>query len=243
MTTVVAVIACLNEQNSIASIIGDAQRAGARCVVSDGQSTDDTALRASQLAADVVQGEPGRARQLNRGAQYALEVEPEADWLLFLHADVRLPHGETLKQWIAQTERAGAQWARFDVQLDWQGRPIDIVIRCALPICAWLMNTRSALSGICTGDQGLLVNRSLFDRVGGFPDIALMEDIDMSVALKRAAGHPCRLRSRIKANSRRWERDGFFRTMAAMWWFRWRYFLGASASDLHREYYRKSEMG
>jgi len=239
MAKVVAVIAGLDEQASIGSIIADAQRAGARCVLSDGHSTDDTVARAVHAGAQVVQGEAGRARQLNRGAQYALSLEPDVDWLLFLHADVRLPTNETLENWITQTEHGAAQWARFDVQLDWQGRPIDIVIRCALPICAWLMNTRSALSGICTGDQGLLVKRSLFERIGGYPDIALMEDIEISAALKRVAGHPHRLRSRIKANSRRWERDGFFRTMAAMWWFRLRYYLGASASDLQREYYQK----
>lgn len=238
MARVVAVIAALNECCSIGTVIADAQRAGARCVLSDGGSTDDTVTRSIRLGADIVQGKPGRAIQLNRGAQHALRLEPDVEWLLFLHADVRLPVGETLEHWIAQTEHADAQWARFDVQLDYQGRPIDIVIRCALPICAWLMNTRSALSGICTGDQGLLVKRAMFETVGGFPDLALMEDIEISAALKKAAGRPHRLRSRIKANSRRWERDGFFRTVAAMWWLRLRYFLGASASDLAREYYR-----
>ncbi len=240
MTSVVAIIAGLNEQASIAFVIRDVQRAGAYCVLSDGESCDQTVARATALDADVIVGAPGRASQLNRGAHHAMAQHPAAQWLLFLHADVRLPDAEQAANWIAQTMQSGAAWARFDVQLDWQHRPIGIVTRCALPIIGWLMNTRSAMSGICTGDQGLLIRRELFNAVGGYPDIALMEDIDISAALKREAGPPYRLRSRLRVSSRRWERDGVFRTIGSMWWFRLRYFMGTPAEQLHREYYRKS---
>jgi GT2 family glycosyltransferase len=100
-----------------------------------------------------------------------------------------------------------------------------------------LMNRRSRLTGIATGDQALFVRRDVFERAGGFPEIALMEDIALSRRLKRAARPACP-RARVVASSRRWEENGIVRTILLMWWLRLRYFFGADPADLVRVYYR-----
>ena len=99
------------------------------------------------------------------------------------------------------------------------------------------MNFRSRLTGIATGDQGIFVRRSLFERVGGFPAIALMEDIALSRLLKRHSRPVC-LRQRLQTSSRRWEGDGILRTILLMWRLRLAYFLGADPARLARIYYR-----
>lgn len=97
------------------------------------------------------------------------------------------------------------------------------------------MNWRSRLTGIATGDQAIFVTRDRFREVGGYPEIALMEDVALSKALRRL-GSPVCLRGRVTTSSRRWERDGVVRTVLLMWSLRLRYFLGADPSDLARRY-------
>ena len=97
------------------------------------------------------------------------------------------------------------------------------------------MNLRSRLSGIATGDQAIFVSRAAFREAGGFPDIALMEDIALSRAL-RARSHPACLRAPVVTSSRRWERNGIARTIVLMWQMRLRYALGADPNDLARQY-------
>ena len=97
------------------------------------------------------------------------------------------------------------------------------------------MNTRSRLTGIATGDQAMFVTCQLFERAGGFPKIALMEDIAFSKKLKNFCRPIC-YRNKVLTSSRRWQRLGIIRTILNMWSLRLRYTLGASPEKLAREY-------
>jgi hypothetical protein len=105
-----------------------------------------------------------------------------------------------------------------------------------LRVVARLMTWRSRLSGIATGDQAIFVRRGTFEAVGGYPEIPLMEDIALSAALKRV-GRPLVLAAPVTTSSRRWERDGVWRTILLMWRLRLAYACGADPRDLVRRYY------
>lgn len=190
-------------------------------IVVDGGSRDGTPRAAHPLSDRVLDAPRGRARQMNAGAEAA-----RGRVLLFLHADTRLPRG-----WVAMVrdalETRAREWGRFDVRLDGAHPMLRVVERA--------MNLRSRLSGIATGDQAIFVARVAFDAVGGYPDIALMEDVALSRAL-RARSRPACLRAAAVTSSRRWERNGIARTIVLMWSLRLRYALGADPDDLARRY-------
>jgi len=188
----------------------------------DGGSRDDTRALAAPLADRVLESPRGRAVQMNVGASTAT-----GDALLFLHADCRLP--PNFDAAIDDALARGRRWGRFDVALDGRSR--------ALPVVAAAMNARSAATGICTGDQAIFVDRQAFDALGGFPPLALMEDVAMSRLLKRCAGRPARLRARVVASGRRWDARGALPTILSMWGLRWAYWRGVDARDLARRYY------
>jgi len=104
-----------------------------------------------------------------------------------------------------------------------------------LPVIAALMNLRSRLTGIATGDQAIFVRRDAFERAGGFPAIPLMEDIALSKSMK-GEGPPLCLRDRVATSGRRWERRGALRTIVLMWRLRLAYFLGAEPAGLAKRY-------
>jgi rSAM/selenodomain-associated transferase 2 len=219
------IVPVLNESAGIAAALDalvPARAAGHEVIVVDGGSTDGTRAAAEPLADRVISAPRGRASQMNAGAALA-----SGDVLLFLHADTRLPRGAT--DWlVARLHASGRAWGRFDVRID--GRhPL-------LPIIAWLMNARSRLTGIATGDQAIFVQRDAFAALGGFPAIALMEDVAFSAAAKRRSPPLC-LRERAVTSGRRWEAKGVVRTMLLMWWLRLRFLLGVSPERLHRSYY------
>jgi rSAM/selenodomain-associated transferase 2 len=195
-------------------------RARSEIIVVDGGSRDGTVALVAPLADRVVTGPRGRARQMNAGAALAHGV------LLFLHADTRLPADadRLVLDGLAQSGRA---WGRFDVAIE--GRhPL-------FPVVAAAMNARSRLTGITTGDQAMFVTRDAFEAVGGFPDIALMEDITLARRLKRISP-PLSLRARVTTSGRRWEQRGVLRTIVLMWRLRLEYFFGAAPEALARRY-------
>jgi rSAM/selenodomain-associated transferase 2 len=195
---------------------------GVQVVVADGGSRDATPALALPLADRVLTAPRCRARQMNAGAAACID----ADMLLFLHADTRLPDdADTL---VRAALSGGAAWGRFDVRIDGRSH--------WLPCVAALMNLRSRLTGIATGDQALFMTRAAFDAVGGFPDQPLMEDVEISRRLKRAVGRPACLRQRVFTAGRRWDRDGAWRTIVLMWRLRWAYWRGASPVELARRY-------
>lgn len=197
---------------------------GHEVIVVDGGSSDETVTIAAELADQSLTGPRGRALQMNAGAQAA-----SGDVLLFLHADTLLPPGAD--RLIADGLRAsGRGWGRFDARLA-DRHPL-------LRLVAFMMNLRSRLSGIQTGDQAIFVRRDWFTRIGGFPEIALMEDIALSKRLKRV-GPPLCLKAKVVTSSRRWREHGIARTIATMWRLRLAYFLGADPDRLARLYDRR----
>jgi len=196
------------------------RRRGARVVVVDGGSDDDTLAIAREHADLALLAPRGRASQMNAGAAAC-----PADVLLFLHADTVLP--DNADALVRRATLGPFAWGRFDVRID---SP-----RAALRMVSAMMNLRSRWTGIATGDQALFVRHDLFRQIGGFPDLPLMEDIAMSRALKRH-GPPACLKDRVTTSARRWERHGVWRTIVLMWRLRAAYFLGADPRQLAIRY-------
>ena len=194
---------------------------GIEIIVVDGGSRDGTRDAAAPLCDRILDAPRGRARQMNAGAGAAA-----GRVLLFLHADTRLPSGWSGMVRDALEDRS-CEWGRFDVRLDGAHPMLRIVERA--------MNLRSRLSGIATGDQAIFATRAAFRAAGGFPDVALMEDVAISRAL-RARSRPACLRPAVVTSSRRWERHGIVRTIALMWRLRLEYALGADPERLARLY-------
>jgi rSAM/selenodomain-associated transferase 2 len=222
--TLSIIVPCLNE----AEIIVDTLRAlqplrarGAEVIMVDGGSGDDSAARARDWADQVLSARRGRAFQMNAGAAAA-----HGDILLFMHADCVLPDAAD-RLIVDGFNRDHKNWGRFDVTLTGRHPLLGLV--------ATMMNARSRLTGIATGDQGIFVTRSLFEAAGHFPEIALMEDIALSKRLKRFSAPLC-LRHRIRASGRRWERHGVMRTILLMWRLRLAYALGADPDRLALRY-------
>jgi len=213
------VIPALNEAAQIGACLqalAPLRSRGHEVIVADGGSDDGTLALARALCDRVVAAPRGRASQMNAGARAA-----SGDVLLFLHADTKLPRGAD--ELIVSSLQAHS-WGRFDVEID-SGHSLLKVVACA-------MNLRSRLTGIATGDQAIFVRRDAF---GGFPEIALMEDIAFSKAMKRR-GPPACLCARVATSGRRWERRGVLRTIVLMWRLRLMYFFGAHPEDLARLY-------
>ncbi|MCS4503846.1 TIGR04283 family arsenosugar biosynthesis glycosyltransferase [Arhodomonas aquaeolei] len=201
------------------------REAGDEVIVADGGSRDGTPASAARRADRVVGTPPGRARQMNAGAARAC-----GGMLWFLHADSRLTPG--CRDALLDAVDGGAAWGRFDVRLSGD--------RWLYRVIAAAMNTRSRWTGIATGDQGLFVDAGVFRRVGGFPEQPLMEDIALSARLRRVAPPWC-APGPLVTSSRRWERNGAWRTIALMWRLRLAYRLGADPQRLHRRYYRSGD--
>ena len=215
------VVPALNEAAGIRQALealAPLRRRGHEVIVADGGSSDGTAALAAPLCDRLVAAPRGRAVQMNAGARAA-----SGDALLFLHADTRLPdHADQL---VLDALRASS-WGRFDVEIEAR-HPL-------LRVVAGAMNLRSRLTGLATGDQAMFVRRADFP---GFPEIALMEDVALSKAMRRRARPAC-LRARVLTSGRRWEARGVLRTIVLMWRLRLLYFLGARPDDLARRYYR-----
>jgi rSAM/selenodomain-associated transferase 2 len=197
----------------------------AQIILVDGGSSDDTREVVSRFPrVRFLTSAPGRAKQMNAGAQAA-----QGEVLLFLHADTFLPPGTqaAIRDALADP---GVVGGRFDVRFD-RERPIFRII-------AALMNLRSRLSGISTGDQALFVRRRTFEGLGGYPDIPLMEDVELTRRLKRQ-GRLASLRAQVITSARKWEREGVLRTILLMWILRFLYFAGADPARLHACYYHR----
>ena len=194
--------------------------AGHEVIVVDAGSPDRTAELARPWCDRVVASGKGRAVQMNAGAAVA-----RGNVLLFLHADTRLPDSALAE--LEQFSHSRCGWGRFDVALSAR-RPIFRVI-------AWFMNRRSRLTGICTGDQGIFVRRDVFEALGGFREVPLLEDVEFSRRL-RLVSRPWCIADPVVTDSRRWEQNGPWRTIVLMWRLRWRYWRGESPESLAKAY-------
>ena len=214
------IIPMLNEAAGIGATLAALRELDAEIVAVDGGSSDKTVQSAAPHADLLINSARGRARQMNAGA-----AATQAEFLLFLHADTALP--PAADQLICNALTDGADWGRFDVRISGNSR--------WFPIIASLMNLRSRLTGIATGDQAIFVKRSAFEQIGGFPDLPLMEDIVLSQRLKQL-GRPACLDQKVVTAGRRWEKHGILRTILTMWWLRLRFYFGADPQQLAIEY-------
>lgn len=220
------IIPVLNEAQHISRSLARLQGLrlqGWKVVVVDGGSHDGTVDQAAQGADLVIPALCGRANQMNAGARYS-----EGEVLVFLHADTCLP--ETFAADMAIFMNSPAQWGRFDVSFSHPG--------WAFRVISTMMNVRSRVTSVATGDQVLFFRRAFFRRVGGFPLIPLMEDIAISKKAK-AVSIPYCARARVTTSSRRWEQNGVVRTVLLMWALRLGFVLGISPKRLHAWYYRR----
>jgi rSAM/selenodomain-associated transferase 2 len=218
------IIPCLNEAEGIADTLrslAPLRARGVEVVVADGGSSDGTAELAQPLADAVISAPRGRAKQMDAGAKHA-----RGEVLLFLHADCRLPDAADAVI-IDGLNRARTTWGRFDVTLTGT-HPL-------LRIVGAMMNMRSRLTGVATGDQGIFVTRSLFEASGGIPQIALMEDVALCKRLKQYAKPLC-LRHCMTVSGRRWEKHGVLRTILLMWRLRLEFWLGADPDTIAPRY-------
>ena len=224
MSRLSIIIPVLDEGEGIAGALdalAELRALGVEVIVVDGGSHDATVQRARMRADQVLMAPCGRALQMNAGAAKA-----SGDVLLFLHADTQLPP-EAERLVLDGLARSGRDWGRFDALIEGRHPMLKLV--------TFMMNLRSRLTGIATGDQAMFVKRDIFRAAGGFPEIPLMEDIALSKRLKRQ-GHPLCLRERARTSGRRWEKRGVFRTILLMWWLRLAYFLGADPAALAGRY-------
>ena len=218
------IVPMLNEAQALPGLLerlSPLLRNGTEVILSDGGSDDGSADIAERAGFTVVRAPRGRARQMNAGA-----AQTTGDVLLFLHADTQLPDGAEIA--VAQALAEGNRvWGRFDVRIDGRS-PI-------LRVVGSLMNVRSRLTGIATGDQAMFVKRPAFDAVGEFPDQPLMEDIELSKRLLKRSRPAC-IVLRVTTSGRRWETRGVWRTILLMWRLRWNYWRGVPAQRLAETY-------
>lgn len=226
MPSISIIVPVLNEEAGIAAALfalAPLRQRGCEVIVVDGGSSDGTLNVAQTLADRVIVAARGRASQQNAGAQGA-----QHEALLFLHADTQLPDGAD--HLILDALDKGAVWGRFDVSF---GDPVgaDEPLPAMLKVVAFMMNWRSRVTGIATGDQCLFVTRTAFERTGGFPMQPLMEDIELSRRLKKVSPPAC-LRARVTTSPRRWLKHGVWKTILLMWWLRFAYWFGVSPARL-----------
>ena len=220
------IIPTLNEEKAIGGCLSELQPSRNKCeiIVVDGDSIDNTQILAAPLVDKVLTSVRGRAKQMNNGARQAA-----GDVLIFLHADTRLP--ENALQLIQQKITNSSQWGRFDIQLSGNGIMLKVI--------AQLMNWRSRLTGIATGDQVIFVTYPAFEQAGQYPEISLMEDIALCKALKKISPPIC-LKAKAISSGRRWELNGIYKTILLMWSLRLRYFFGADPQTLALLYTQSS---
>lgn len=225
--TIAVIIPTLNESSTIARTLTHVVALGFdEIIVSDGGSADATVPMVQACCARVpparlVTAPTGRARQLNEGVKAC-----RSDIVLFLHADTELPlHAKSIIE--ATLNDPLIVGGRFDVSFDRPSRWGRII--------SWFMNRRSRLSGIATGDQAIFVRRRVFEQIGGFPDIPLMEDIEFTRRLKRQ-GPTAALTDCVTTSFRRWEQHGPLRTILLMWMLRFLYWLGVNPTQLSHWY-------
>jgi rSAM/selenodomain-associated transferase 2 len=183
----------------------------------DGSSTDGTQQLLEEAGVIWLTGARGRANQMNLGAKKC-----NSDILLFIHIDTELNESSlsAIKSVMLQPDRVGG---RFDIRLSGD--------HPAYRMIAWLINFRSRWSKISTGDQAMFVRREIFEQMGGFADLPLMEDIEFSKRLKRQGNIAC-LRRTVTTSSRRWQHQGIIYTILLMWKLRFLYWLGTPAEKL-----------
>ena len=213
------IVPTLNEAGVLAPLLLRLQASQCELIVVDGGSSDGTVDLASQGVCSVLRSDAGRATQMNTGVAGA-----RGEWLWFVHADTRLL--APVEDYLSAIE-SSTSWGFFPLELS-GGRRVFRMIET-------LINWRSKVSSVATGDQGIFVRRQLLLQHGGFAQQPLMEDVELCKRLRTiAAANVAHIR--LQTSSRRWEQAGVMSTVLLMWRLRLLYFLGASPQWLARQY-------
>jgi rSAM/selenodomain-associated transferase 2 len=220
------IIPILNEEKNISIALENIERLDGEkeVIVVDGGSIDNTVDIAKKKGVMLLSSQKGRGCQMNKGAEAA-----NGDMLLFLHADTKLPDNAILEinKVMKAPESIGG---RFDVGFDDD--------RFVFKLIAFLMNWRSRLTGIFTGDQAVFIRKNIFKDIGGYLEIPLMEDIALSKKMKKRGKTAC-INDCIITSARKWKEEGIIKTILLMWFLRLLYFFKISPIFLSRIYYRK----
>jgi len=219
---VAVIVPVMNEADRLPCLLRSSRTLGEdEIIFVDGGSTDETQILLENAGVQWVRSERGRATQMNVGA-----FKSKSEIILFLHSDTGLSssHIGDVKNLMRDLSIVGG---RFDVQLS--GR------HPAFRVIEFFINWRSRLTKISTGDQAMFVRRDVFEKLGGFPDQPLMEDVEFSRRLKKEGRIACS-HQKVMTSSRRWEKHGIARTVLLMWWLRFRYWLGADPEALKCHY-------
>tara|TARA_Y200000002_G_scaffold351283_1_gene329187 strand:+ start:1122 stop:1802 length:681 start_codon:yes stop_codon:yes gene_type:complete len=213
------IVPVFNEENFLPEVINQLMswcESEDEIIVSDGGSSDGTVNLCDRVR--LVRTKKGRAIQMNEAAKCA-----KGDVLWFLHADVGISNISRSELLSVGREKF---WGFFDIDLKDSYWIFRIIESC--------MNFRSRLTKIATGDKGIFLSRQVFEEIGGFPEIEIMEDIAISKKLKL---YPPYISShRLQVSSRRWKKNGILRTVLLMWFLRLAWFFKVSASSLERIY-------
>ena len=220
------IIPALNEAENIKATLGPLQvlrQGDCEIILVDGGSKDDTTELAQKLVDKIISVPRGRANQMNAGA-----VQADGDVFWFLHSDTLTP--DNADQLIEQALASDRHWGRFNVRLSGSHTGFRII--------EWMMNIRSCITGIATGDQGIFIEKKVFEQLDGYASIPLMEDIDISKRLMKNHGRPACIDDKLITSSRRWEQQGIIKTVLLMWQLRLSYYLGTDPDTLAGRYSR-----
>ena len=214
------VVPILDDDLGLKELLPELSAAFSEVVVIDGGDSELAKQLADLYGAVYSRCSPSRGYQIATGVEL---TRKEVIWVLHVDA-YNLSHPISRLKEI--TESRDLIWGRFDVEM--------YRLRCVPS----LMNMRSRLTKICTGDQGIFFSRVLIDKIGGFPAQSLMEDVEVSRLLKKEFPKEfVACRETLGASDRRWLNNGLIRTVVQMWWYRLLYFFGVSPSTLYQKYY------
>lgn len=217
------IIPFINENNHLSDLIKQLTSVvayGHEIILVDGGSSDGFKLSNAAEGVTLCSSSKGRSKQMNYGAGIA-----RGDVFWFLHADTILQFN--VMHYVALIENMNSCWGRFNVSLSGSNSAFKLI--------AAMMNIRSSLTGISTGDQGIFIGRKLFDVVKGYDEIEIMEDIGICKKLKKLSS-PMSLQLKLTTSSRRWQEKGILKTILTMWLMRVLFFIGIKPSTLIKIY-------
>ena len=222
--TLSIVIPVLNEERAVRECLSQLallnNSSAVECIFVDGGSHDNTQSILSEAKATWVTSEAGRAKQMNAGAHLA-----SAPIIMFLHVDTVLPQNAV--QQIQEQYVSDKSWGRFNVAITGD--------HCMFSVIAWFINQRSRLTKVATGDQAIWISRDLFQRINGFSDIPLMEDVEICKRLRMIAPMAVH-KSKVITSGRRWIKFGIWKTIWLMWSLRWSFWRGECPVKLAARY-------